>query len=65
MTEPEQISPKEVYEKLKAGAALLVCAYEDEKKFKTFHLDGTISFDELRSRLPSLTKDQEIAFYCA
>ena len=65
MTEPERISPKEVYEKLKAGTTILVCAYEDDKKFKTFHLDGAISFDELRSKLPSLSKDQEIVFYCA
>ena len=34
MLEPERISPKEVREKLKAGKALLVCAYEDEAKFK-------------------------------
>ncbi len=65
MTEPEQISPKEVYEKLKAGAAILICAYEDEKKFKTFHLEGAISFNEFRLKLPSLSKDQEIVFYCA
>jgi rhodanese-related sulfurtransferase len=65
MTEPERISPKEAYEKWKAGAAILVCAYEDDKKFKALHLDGAISFNEFRSKLPSLSKDQEIIFYCA
>jgi len=65
MTEPERISPKEVYEKLKAGAAIFVCAYEDDRKFRALHLEGAVSFNELRSNLPSLSKDQEIVFYCA
>ena len=65
MTTPERIGPEEVYRKLKAGTIILVCAYEDDEKFKTFHLEGAISFTEFKSRLPSLTKDQEIAFYCA
>ncbi len=65
MTEPERISPKEVYEKLKAGAAILVCAYEDDEKFKALHLDGAISFNEFRSNLPSLSKNREMVFYCA
>jgi len=64
MLEPERISPTEVREKLKAGKALLVCAYEDEEKFKKMHLHGAISFGEFKSRLPSLPKDQEIVFYC-
>jgi rhodanese-related sulfurtransferase len=65
MTEPERISLREVYEKLKAGAAILVCAYEDDEKFKTLHLEGAISFNEFRSNLPSLSKNREIVFYCA
>jgi rhodanese-related sulfurtransferase len=65
MTEPERIGPKEVYQKLKAGAAVLVCAYEDDEKFKTFHLEGAISLNEFRSNLPSLSRNREIVFYCA
>ena len=65
METPERIGPEEVHKKLKAGTIILVCAYEDDEKFKTFHLEGAISFTEFKSRLPSLTKDQEIAFYCA
>ncbi len=65
MTEPERIGPNEVYEKVKAGAAILVCAYEDDKKFKTFPLEGALSFNEFRSKLSSISKDQEIVFYCA
>ena len=65
MTEPERIRPEETFEKLKAGTALLVCAYDDEEKFKRLRLEGAISFNELRSRLGALPKDQEIIFYCA
>jgi len=63
MAEPKHISPEEVHQKLKAGKALLVCAYEDEAKFKMMPLQGAISFNEFKSKLPSLTKDQEIIFY--
>ena len=63
MGEPERITPEEVYEKLKSGKALLVCAYEDEAKFKKMHLQGAISFNAFKSKLPSLGKDQEIVFY--
>ncbi|MBM4276481.1 MAG: ArsR family transcriptional regulator [Deltaproteobacteria bacterium] len=65
MTEPERISPEEAHQKLKAGEALLVCAYEDEEKFKKVRLEGAISLGEFKLRLDSLTKDQEIVFYCA
>ena len=65
MTEPERVTPREIFAKVNAGAALLVCAYDNEEKFKALHLEGAISLSELRSRLHSLTKDQEIIFYCA
>jgi rhodanese-related sulfurtransferase len=63
MAEPKRITPEEVHQKLKAGKALLVCAYEDEAKFKKMHLQGAISLNEFKTRLPSLPKDQEIVFY--
>jgi hypothetical protein len=63
MVEPKRISPEEVYQKLKGGKILLVCAYEDEAKFEKMHLQGAISLNEFKSKLPSLTKDQEIVFY--
>ncbi len=65
MTEPERISPRETVEKVKAGAALLVCAYDNEEKFKALHLEGAIPLSELKSRLHASPKDQEIVFYCA
>jgi hypothetical protein len=63
MIEPKRISPEEAYRKLKVGEALFVCAYEDEAKFKMMQLEGAISFNEFKSRLPFLSKGQEIVFY--
>ncbi len=51
MVEPERIGPEEVQKKIKAGAGILVCAYEDENKFKTVHLEGALSFNEFKSAL--------------
>jgi hypothetical protein len=63
MAEPQRITPEEVYEKVKSGITLLVCAYEDEAKFKKMQLEGAISLNEFKSKLPSLPKHQEIVFY--
>jgi hypothetical protein len=63
MTEPIRVTPEEAYEKLKSGKTLLVCAYEDEAKFKKMQLEGAISLSEFISQLPELANDQEIVFY--
>lgn len=61
---PRRLSPQDVRRRLQSGApAFLVCAYEDEAKFRRVQLEGAISFLGLQSRLPSLPKDQEIVFY--
>lgn len=65
MEEPRRVSPEEVRKKVNEGKALLVCAYEDEEKFKKMRLEGAISLAEFKLQLPSLAKDQEIVFYCA
>jgi hypothetical protein len=64
MSEPERVTAKEVYDKLKSGKVLLVCAYEDEERFKKLQLQGAISFNTFKSKLPSISKGQEIVFYC-
>jgi len=61
MADFERISVKEAREK--ASQALLVCAYENEAKYQTFNLDGSMSLANFRSRLASLPKTQEIIFY--
>jgi len=60
-----RITPEETFQKLRAGKALLVCAYDSEEKFRNLHLDGAISLAEFKKKLPSLPKNQEIVFYCA
>lgn len=65
MAIPVRINPEEARQKTESGAALLVCAYNDESKFKQMQLEGAISLSEFESRLPMLEKDHEIIFYCA
>ena len=65
MSEPIRISPQEARQKVIAGQALLICAYDDADKFTTHHLEGALSFSEFRARLPGLAKNQEMIFYCA
>ncbi len=65
MSEPVRISPETVREKVISDSAILVCAYDDEEKFKNLHLEGAISLTDFKSRLSSIEKDQEIIFYCA
>jgi hypothetical protein len=49
--------------KVQAGQALLVCSYSDSK-CKSRMLDGAILRSELDEKVPSLSKYQEIIFYC-
>ena len=65
MTEPIRIPAEKVRTKTLSKTALLVCAYDDEEKFQNNHLVGALSLAEFKSKLPSLSKDQEILFYCA
>jgi hypothetical protein len=65
MSEPIRISVEDARKKVSEGAALLVCAYDDDEKFKNNHLEGAISLNDFRTKLPSLSTEQEIFFYCA
>jgi hypothetical protein len=65
MADIERISVEEVRRKAKAKQALLVCAYEDEAKYRKLNLEGSISLASFQSRVASLPKTHEIIFYCA
>jgi rhodanese-related sulfurtransferase len=65
MSEPIRISAQEARQRVTAGRALLVCAYDDPDKFQNNHLEGALSLSQLQSKAPSLSKEQEIIFYCA
>lgn len=64
MRDVPRITPREAHEKVAAGRALLVCAYEDIERCGTMRLEGAVSMQEFRSRRRDLRKDQEIIFYC-
>jgi hypothetical protein len=59
-----RVSPETARERVQSGRALLVCAYDD-KTCEPMILEGAMSYGELKSRLATLPKDQEIIFYCA
>jgi len=65
MPEAKRTPVADAYQKVKSGKALLVCGYDDETKFKMMRLEGALSLKEFETRLPKLSKDQEIIFYCA
>jgi hypothetical protein len=44
MADIQRISVQQAHAKTKANQALLVCAYEDEAKWRMLNLDGSISF---------------------
>jgi rhodanese-related sulfurtransferase len=64
MAKHERISPEVTRKKVKQSEALLVCAYEEDKKFRNMRLEGAISYNEFKKKLSSMPKDQEIIFYC-
>jgi hypothetical protein len=65
MKKPKGIDPTQAREKVQAGEATLVCAYEEIEKCKKVLLDGSISLAELRATLKNRNKDEELIFYCA
>ena len=63
MAEAERIDVETARERVQAGDALLVCAYEEEAKCRKLGLEGSITLSELRSR--NVDRDREIVFWCA
>ncbi len=62
---PERVSANNVRESVENKSSMLVCAYDDDDKFKAMHLAGAISLNDFKSKADSLEKDQEVFFYCA
>jgi rhodanese-related sulfurtransferase len=61
----KRIEAKEAHERLQTRGALLVCAYDDEKKSEKYHVPGAIHMKDFRAQADSLPKDRELIFYCA
>jgi len=64
MSDITRISAAETRKKVLAGQALLVCAYPVYEKFLRFQLKGAIPLSDLHAKESSLSRDQEIIFYC-
>jgi hypothetical protein len=67
-TDPDDIirvRPDDAHERVTAGKALLVCAYESDLAFKAAKLKGAISIQAFEALRPTLDKAQEIIFYCS
>ena len=62
--EVERISVADARAAVKAGRALLVCAYDDDRCARV-RLEGAITLSDLERRAASLPKDQQLIFYCA
>jgi len=63
MKEPIRVTPGYAKKQVASGKAVLVCAYDDVRKFRSLHLEGALSFQEFTSRVDTLPKEQEIIFY--
>jgi hypothetical protein len=59
------ISAPEAYQHSTDGSALLVCAYESDRKFHNVRLEGAIALSEFQAQLNTIDRDREIIFYCA
>lgn len=63
-SEPPRLAPRAVRERVLAGEALLVCAYDSPVSFPKFPLPGAIPLERLRALEPGLERDTELVFYC-
>jgi hypothetical protein len=63
MADVVRVSVEDARRKVKAGEALLVCAYGDEAKCRKLNLEGSISLSTFESRVGALPKSREIIFY--
>ena len=62
----ERIGVTDARNRMKSGDALLVCSYDDETcRGRGVLLEGAILLSDLEKKLPSLSKEREIIFYCA
>ena len=63
MNDIARVSPQEAREKVQSGKALLVCAYDNDDKYRQMHLDGSITLSKFKSGIADIEKGREIIFY--
>jgi hypothetical protein len=64
MAEVRRVKPQEARRKVRAGEALFVCAYDNVELCGRMRLEGALTLGELAARLPGISREQEIIFYC-
>ena len=65
MNSVPRVTPQEVHPRVLTGEALLVCAYEDDARFRAQHLAGAISYNAFIANLAGISRSRELVFYCA
>ena len=63
MYDPITIDVASAYQKSRAGSAVLVCAYRDDKKCRSVLLEGALTFDEFLRQRGIIPWNREIIFY--
>lgn len=63
MSRIKRIAASEAHEHVRAGTALLICAYDSDDKFKRFQLEGAIPLSEFEAIEASVPPDKELIFY--
>ena len=61
----ERVSPEEARGEVESGRALLVCAYDDEAKYRQMRLQHAVTLHDLQRRVDSIPRNQTLIFYCA
>jgi len=65
MTDAARITPATAKERVDAGQALLVCAYDDDEKCREKALAGAIPLSKLERQKGELDREWELIFYCS
>ena len=60
-----RIDVPDAHRQVRTGAALLVCAYDDEADYRRLRLEGATPLAAFRRRAPGLSAERAIIFYCA
>lgn len=60
-----RVRPEEVQKRVQTGEALLVCAYDEDEKFRSLHLEKALSLKQFHEMESTIPKNKEIVFYCA
>lgn len=64
MSKATRMDATQAFQKSRDGEALLVCAYDDDKKCEDLRLAGSLNLREFTKMRASIPKDKEIVFYC-